>query len=61
MIAVIEVFRNDAPRVQKRTLGELESDSVLRSIDPVFGGVPLKIGHRLHPRYMGKIPYFCMA
>ena len=43
---MIEVFSDHAKRGQKRMLSKLEPDAMLGPIDPVFRGVPLKIGHR---------------
>src|SRR6266849_2948032 len=44
--AMIEVFSDHAKQVQKRMLGKLEPNAMLGPIDPVFRGVPFKIGHR---------------
>jgi hypothetical protein len=44
--AMTEVFSDHAKRIQKRLLSKLEPDAMLGPIDPVFRGVPLKIGHR---------------
>jgi len=42
---MIQVFRNDAERVQKRMLSKVEPDAMLRPICPVFSCVPFEVGH----------------
>jgi hypothetical protein len=62
--AVFDVFGQDAPLIEKGTLGVMKADTVLSLIGAIFARVPFE-GCRQHggdaSTGMAIAPYFCMA